>query len=107
MRLAFLLLFTATAFADPTTYSIATLVNAKDEAALTEPLTAALQSSTPLVRATAARVVAVRGLTALLPLLRERIAVESDATAAREEIRALALLGSAEDIEMAAKTSAH
>jgi protein TonB len=105
-RLVLLLLFTASAFAGPTPYSVAALVNAKDEAAVIEQATAALQSPVPLVRATAARVVAVRGLTALLPLLRERVAAETDATAAREQIRALALAGTAEDVALAVKASA-
>ena len=105
-RIVLVLLLATTAFADPTPYSVATLVETKDEAALMEPLTAALQSKVPLVRATAARVVAVRALMSLLPLIREHVMTESDATAAREEIRALALLGSDEDLAVATQASA-
>ena len=105
-HIVLLLLLATTAFADPTPYSVATLVETKDDTALIEPLTAALQSEVPLVRATAARVVAVRALNSLLPLLRERVAAESDATAAREEIRALALLGSDDDLAVATQASA-
>ncbi|HJQ41026.1 MAG TPA: energy transducer TonB [Thermoanaerobaculia bacterium] len=101
-----LLLLATAAFADPTPYSVATLIHEKDDAALTAPLTAALQSSAPLVRATAARVVAVRGLKPLLPLLRERVGTEADATAAREEIRALALLGESDDVALATQSAA-
>ena len=91
---------------DITPVSVANLVRQSDENALTAPLTAALRSPEPLVRATAARVIAIRAMTALLPLVRETVAAEIDSTAAREEIRTLTLLGGAEDIEFAVKTTA-
>jgi hypothetical protein len=69
---------------DATPSSVANLVQQKDESALAAPLTEALRSTTPLVRATAARVIAVRGVSPLLPLLREIVVAETDATAARE-----------------------
>lgn len=90
---------------DATPASVADLVHQTDESALSASLTAALQSPTPLVRAAASRVIAVRGVTQLLPLVRETMAAETDATAAREEIRALSLLGSQDDIAFAAKTA--
>jgi protein TonB len=107
VRLLVLVLLAAAAAAEPTPYSVATLIHEKNDAALSEPLTAALQSPVALVRATAARVVAVRGLKSLLPLLRERVAAESDATAAREEIRSLALLGDNDDIVLATQSASH
>ena len=91
---------------DLTPVSVAKLVHQTDESALTAPLTAALRSPAPLVRATAARIVAVKAITALLPIVREAMAAETDGTAAREEIRALTLLGDAEDIALAVKTTA-
>jgi len=109
MRWSFLIVtvLTVSLFAeDPSPYAIATLVQQADDGTLTAPLTAGLQSKVPLVRATAARVIAIRGLTPLLPLVREAVAGESDASAAREEIRALVLLGGAEDLALAVQTSA-
>jgi TonB family protein len=94
-------------FADePTPSSVADLVQQADGSALTAPLTAALRSPEPLVRATAARVIAVRGVSQLLPLVRETLAAETDVTVAREEIRVLALLGGEDDLAFAVKTSA-
>jgi hypothetical protein len=90
---------------DVTPTSVANLVHQTDENALTASLTDALRSRAPLVRATAARVVAVRGVTALLPLVREALTAETETTAAREEIRALTLTGNADDIAFAAKAS--
>ncbi|HYC88200.1 MAG TPA: TonB family protein [Thermoanaerobaculia bacterium] len=69
-----------------------------NEAALAQ----ALQSSDALVRATAARVAMVRGVTALVPSLRTLLEKESNAEAARELVRAVVILGSAEDVAFAA-----
>jgi Arc/MetJ family transcription regulator len=88
-----------------TPYSVALLTQERDEAVAAESLQAALRSGVPLVRATAARVIAVRGATALLPSLREKLEAETDATAAREVIRALGLLGTKEDVAAAARVS--
>lgn len=88
-----------------TPYSVALLTQERDEAVAAEPLQAALRSGVPLVRATAARVIAVRGTTALLPALRDQLEAETDATAAREVIRAMGLLGTQEDIAAAARVS--
>lgn len=60
-------------------------------------------SQDALTRATAARIATVRGVTALLPQLREALASEANAESAREQIRALALLGNEADIAFAAK----
>jgi hypothetical protein len=104
-----LLLLTVAAtgvLADTSPYAVASLVHEQDLAVLDSSLTAALAAPAPLVRATAARVVAVRNRVELLPQLRERLAAESDAMAAREVIRAVGLLGSDEDIKAAAAASA-
>lgn len=69
----------------------------------TAPLSAALASADPVTRGTAARVTLVRGLTALLPKVREVLAKETNAEAAREEVRALALLGSDDDVAFTVK----
>ena len=106
VRLLVLLLLATPAFAAPTAYSVASLVREKDEAALAEPLREAMASSEPLVRATAARVIAVRNVTALLPEMRDMVKTEADASAAREQIRALALLGTPEDLALALEVAA-
>jgi Gram-negative bacterial TonB protein C-terminal len=100
-RLLVLLLTATGAFAASTPYSVATLVQEKDEVALAESLREAIASPAPLVRATAARVIAVRNVTALLPLLRDTVTTESNATAAREQIRALAMIGDSADLDAA------
>ena len=98
-------LFAGNLLAQATPYSVATLVRQTDEASLIKELTAALRSDVPLVRATAARVITVRGVTALLPTLREVSAAESDAIAVREEIRALGLLGDDGDVAAAVQAA--
>jgi Gram-negative bacterial TonB protein C-terminal len=105
-RLLALVLLALPAFAASTAYEVATLVQEKDDAVLAESLREAIASPTPLVRATAARVIAVRNVTALLPLLREAVTTESDATAAREQIRALAMIGEPEDLDAALSATA-
>lgn len=66
-----------------------------------EPLPG-LASSDALTRATAARVLLVRGVTDAAPKLREALGKEHDPSAAREQIRALVILGSDEDVAFAA-----
>ena len=66
-------------------------------------LTKAISSSDKLTRATAARVATVRGIEAVLPAVREAIVNEQDTEVAREQIRALAILGTSEDVALAAK----
>ena len=67
------------------------------------PLAAALRSPDALARATAARVALVRGVAEALPALREAAANETHHDAAREEIRALVLLGTDDDVAFAAQ----
>ena len=80
---------------------VAYLVNEKDAAAIVEPLRTAFTSTDPLVRATAARVAGVRDEKVLVPDLRKVVEQESDASAAREELRAIALLGASADVDYA------
>ncbi|HEU4889524.1 MAG TPA: hypothetical protein VFV49_16685, partial [Thermoanaerobaculia bacterium] len=63
----------------------------------------AVTSVDPLTRATAARVITVRGVTGVLPGVREALAAETNAEAAREQVRALTVIGSEEDVDFAAK----
>lgn len=86
---------------ETTAASVASLVQEDDAAVLAESLREAVASPAPLVRATAARVIAVRNVTALLPLLRDTLQSESDATAAREQIRSLAMIGEPADLDAA------
>ena len=104
--LLILLLTFSVSAADSTPYSVASLVHEQDAAKLRSALTEALGAPAPLVRATAARVIAVRELSDLLPQVRTNLDAEADATAAREQIRTLGLLGSEEDIAAAVKVSA-
>ncbi|MEA2570184.1 MAG: periplasmic protein TonB [Acidobacteriota bacterium] len=94
------------ACAATTLAAVAKLVLAADAGSLTEPLTAALADPQPLARATAARVIAVRDLKPLVAALREAVTRETDSSAAREEIQALALIGSSDDVAFAAAASA-
>jgi hypothetical protein len=85
---------------------VAYLVNEKDPAAIVEPLRVALTSSDPLMRGTAARVAGVRDEKVLIPDLRKASEQESDASAAREELRSIALLGAPEDVDYAIAAAA-
>jgi TonB family protein len=64
-------------------------------------LTKSLGSSDALTRAAAARVALVRNV-AIAPALRAQLEKEANADAARELVRALVILGSAEDVAFAA-----
>ncbi|HVG22666.1 MAG TPA: hypothetical protein VND45_00810, partial [Thermoanaerobaculia bacterium] len=87
-----LICFAVSASAQPTPATVANLVHEEDQAKRETALRAVITDAKPLVRAAAARVAAVRSATALLPELRAALATESDAIAAREQIRALGLL---------------
>jgi protein TonB len=80
--------------------SIAMLV--RDPALDAARVQSVLGATDPLVRATAARVATVRGVTGALPRIREVLATEKNAEAAREQIRALVINGSEEDVAFAA-----
>lgn len=100
VALAFSLLLSMSAFAQNAP-AIALLVNETSIDAV--QLTTAIGATDPLTRATAARVATVRDITAALPRLREVVATETNAEAAREQIRALAILGTEEDVDLATK----
>lgn len=80
---------------------VAYLVLEKDAAAIVEPLRAALGNENAEVRTTAARVIGVRDVKALVPAVRAAAEHETDSAAAREELRTLALAGDAADVEAA------
>lgn len=64
----------------------------------------AINAADPLTRAAAARVVAARNLQVALPALREAFAVETDAVAMREQIRALAMSSDADGVRLLVET---
>jgi TonB family protein len=91
----------AAPLAAQTPAEVAALVDETDGAKLSATLTAAIASPNALTRATAARVATIRNVPVLLPLLRERLPIESDTDAAREETRALVILGEPADVDLA------
>lgn len=93
----FCLLLTAPLFAQDAA-SVALLVTEENFDALRPALT----STDALTRAAAARVVLVRGLETRVAELRDILAAEKDAVAAREQMRAIVLLGTDEDVAFAA-----
>ena len=93
-RLISLMLFAASAFAQDA--ATVALTPGKVDLAV------ALKSMDALTRATAARVALVQNRVDLLPALRESLAAERDATAAREQMRAVVLLGTDDDVALAA-----
>ncbi len=103
---SFLILFGSLSLsaATPETISASSIINASD-AALPERVEAGLASPDVLIRATAARMVALRDLKTLLPHVSATLDAEHDATAAREEIRALVIAGTPDDVAAAAKAS--
>ncbi len=96
-----LLILLAISAATAKPIDVAYLVNESDAMTIVEPLRAALASTNPLVRATAARVAGIRDEKTLVPDLRKAADQESDASAAREELRSIALLGAMEDVDYA------
>jgi hypothetical protein len=99
--LCLLALLATAASADDTAASIALLVNDTNAEAVTARVGPALASKDNVIRAAAARVALVRGLTSVLPQIRDALTAESDPDAAREEVRALIILGDASDIDRA------
>jgi hypothetical protein len=71
-----------------------------------DALNAALRAPDALTRATAARVAGVRDVKAALPALRDGLAGESDPNALREQLRTLALIGGAADVDLAIAVAA-
>ncbi|MFL6245821.1 MAG: energy transducer TonB [Thermoanaerobaculia bacterium] len=66
-------------------------------------LAKAVADADPLTRATAARVITIRGVTGVLATVRDALAAETNANAAREQVRALAILGTDDNVAFAAK----
>lgn len=104
--LAFLLIAVPASAADMDPAAVAQMVRGSDGEAIVAPLTEALHSTDALTRAAAARVVSARNVAAALPAVREALGAEQDATAAREELRALAIVGSRQDAEAAIAAAA-
>jgi TonB family protein len=101
-RFALALLFATPAVTGATTPAkLAEL--ARDPVDPTAQLVEALHAEEPLARATAARVANVRDQKTVLPALREALAAEKDADAAREELRAIVALGDDDDVAAMAK----
>jgi TonB family protein len=96
-----LVLLATTAIADDTPASVALLVNEANADAVAARVGAALAAKDSVTRAAAARVALVRGLTSVLPQLRQTLPTENDPDAAREEVRALVVLGEAADVDLA------
>ena len=99
--LCLLALLATAASGDDTAASIALLVNDTNAEAVAARVGPALASKDNVTRAAAARVALVRGLTSVLPQIRDALTAESDPDAAREEVRALVILGDISDIDRA------
>jgi TonB family protein len=96
------LAFAATAvIADDTPASIALLVNEANAETVASRVGPALAGKDGITRAAAARVALVRGVTSVVPQLRQALTTETDPDAAREEVRALVILGDAADVNVA------
>lgn len=96
-----LVLLAGSAWADDTAASVALLVNDANAESVSARVGPALAAKDHVTRAAAARVALVRGLTSVLPQLRDALGAESDPDAAREEVRALVILGDTSDIDLA------
>ena len=92
--------------AEPTPAAVAFLVDEADAAKVAAQLAPALTSQSPLTRATAARVAMVRNIAELVPQLTAALAVEKESLAAREQIRALAMLAPVTAIDSLIEASA-
>jgi len=101
VTLCLLALLSTTAIADETPASVALLVNDADAQAVAVRIAPALSAKDSIMRAAASRVALVRGLTSVVPQLRTALATETDPDAAREEVRALIILGDAADVDRA------
>ena len=79
--------------------SLARLVNQPADAEAAERVMKALAHEDPEMRALAARVAAVQNLDVLLDELRDQLRTEKDAEAAREEVRAVILIGGKDEAD--------
>jgi hypothetical protein len=90
------------AFAQPDPLAVVSMaVMEPDAKRLEDLLRKAIMSADPRIRAAAARVINVRGVTALLDHVRTRLDAEHDGAAAREEIRTALMLGGVRDLDRA------
>lgn len=104
IALSILLVIAADAHAATSAVALARLVSATDD--VSPAIIDGLHSVDTLTRATAARLAAIRGANGeAVAALRDVVATERDADAAREEIRALVLLGSDDDVDLAVKNA--
>ena len=99
--LCLLTLLATTAMADDTPASVALLVNEANADIVAARVGPALGANDSVARAAASRVALVRGLTSVLPQLRTALTTETDPDAAREEVRALVVLGDGADVDRA------
>ena len=104
-QLLFLFTFFAIPLPGAEAGATAMLVLEHDEAVLDAALRPAITDAAPLTRATAARVANVRNRTKLLDDLRAQLDREKDLTAAREEMRAVVMLGGGAEIDRALAVS--
>jgi TonB family protein len=97
--LCLLSFLSSAASADETAASVALLANEANADAIATRVAPAMASKDSITRTAAARVALVRGLTGVLPQIREALAIENDSDAVREEVRALVVLGDAADVD--------
>lgn len=97
----FLLALATVASAQETPASIALSVTEANADTVAARIGPALTAKDNVTRSAAARVALVRGLTSVLPQLRDALAVETDPDAAREEVRTLVVLGDTTDVDRA------
>jgi hypothetical protein len=97
----FLVVLSAATCVAATTADVAKLVLERDAALVLDGVTKALADPRALTRATAARVAAVRDVKTAVPALRDAVSREADSAAAREELSAIALVGSDDDVTFA------
>src|SRR5262245_5799981 len=94
------LCLSSAAYAQPDPLAIvANAVLDPDAQRLEQLLRRAMLSPDPRVRAAAARVINVRNVTPLLDYVRMRLDSETDAAAAREEVRTAVMLGGVRDVD--------
>jgi TonB family protein len=99
-----LLFITATGHAATSAPALVRLISSTDD--VSPAIVEGLHSPDALTRATAARLATIRGANGdVLGALRELVAKEADADAAREELRALVLFGNDDDVELAVKNA--
>jgi TonB family protein len=102
-KLLVLLLFASTVVRAEDAGTLALLI--LEKSIDTARITAALQDGNPLTRATAARLANAREIRAVVPLLRDLLGKETNADVAREQLRALVMLGEDDDVAFAVEAA--